>query len=115
MQFIREKYVKSTLTKEKKNGPSDGGSQDLAPFSNLMILQRQLRSEIVAKKQPALSYSYSTPHFPVDSNGVKLQPADMFYRSRKQNKREWKQIEKDLKKKKSDKEEARRYLICLHI
>jgi hypothetical protein len=109
MQFIREKYVKSVLCAEKGSAPTgDGSSVAALPSSDLMILQRQLRADIVSKKPAAVPYSYASPHFPHDHNDVKLQPADMFYRSRKQHKREWKQIEKDLKKRRTDKDEARR-------
>lgn len=118
MQYIREKVVKSVLASEQpssntigESGTSGGGSSQI-PSVELMALQRKLRADIITKKlqkvQDARKVARREGSGGVHSEGVRLHPADQFYRSRKQNKREWKLLEKDLKKKKSEKDEARK-------
>lgn len=119
MQFIREKYIKSVLNHRcsQQQPPHVGHTTTPSsltptfPSAELMYLQRCIRADIVSKGP-----DWGRRHLSslTASAEVPLRPADMFYRSRKQNKREWKVLEKELRKKRTDKDEAKR-CVCASV
>mmetsp|Transcript_14910 Transcript_14910/g.22432 ORF Transcript_14910/g.22432 Transcript_14910/m.22432 type:complete len:1326 (+) Transcript_14910:95-4072(+) len=98
MQHLRERMSHSSVSSGRDNA------------SRLWLLQRQLRADFINTSKtavhttlyPRLSASATAPP------AHKIQPPDMYYRAKKQNKREWKQLEKEIRRKRIDRDDARR-------
>lgn len=138
MLQLREKCLKNTIistntattsstTQSTPSIPSipTAPNNNNHPMLKLISLQRNLRANIINQnisqiksslqpypihasiKTSSTSSSSSTNNAP-NQTEVRLLPPDQFYRSKKHNKRDIKGMEKEMKKKKAEKDEARR-------
>jgi hypothetical protein len=110
MLQLREKCFKSAAS---------AADQDHAMLK-LLSLQRTFRANIISQNVPLIRAALQPYPLPIPlrtqpspsgappPTEIRLLPADQFYRSKKHNKRDMKGMEKDLKKKKAEKDEVRR-------
>jgi hypothetical protein len=113
MLQLREKCFKRAAAS------ADSRDHDHAMLK-LLSLQRTFRANILSQNVSLFRATLQPYPLPIplrtqpSSSGapppteIRLLPADQFYRSKKHNKRDMKGMEKDLKKKKAEKDEVRR-------
>lgn len=135
MLQLREKCLKNSISLEinnnsKNNNKVENNNNNVHPMLKLLSLQRNLRANIINQNISQIKSSLQPFPLPIvvknnntnnnnsnnsnnlqsnqTSTEVRLLPPDQFYRSKKHNKRDIKGMEKEMKKKKAEKDEARR-------
>jgi hypothetical protein len=113
MLQLREKCLKNSQNQDD----SSEGAQN--PMLKLLSLQHALRSKIIGQNFPLLKASLQPFPLPIPlrtqpspsgappPTEIRLLPADQFYRSKK-SKRDVKGMDKDIKKRRADRDEVRR-------